>query len=136
MKRLLLSIVGTLACFISIYAQPCKVTNLFFNLRTYDPTGQSCKITFDIGWDQESNNGSKYSFVHLWLASDYPTTHNFTATNAGPLGGTGGILTSSKSFGTITILNGALSTAGYPNGATPTLTGTLTKTNLANGVVR
>ncbi len=76
MKKILLSfflITGFLAVSKTAMADPCGVSNLYFKLNTLtNNAGGSCTITFDIGWDQTSNNGNKWSFAHLWLEPDYP----------------------------------------------------------------
>lgn len=122
MKRFLLAAIFCFAAFTSVFAQPCTVTNLYFNLKSYEQSGAGCTITFDIGWDQKSNGGSKWSNVHLWLANDYPVNYSSTAApNATLL---------ANSFGTITLNNGVI--ANYPNAVTPQLSGIVSRSTLPN----
>ncbi len=132
MKKILLSfflITGFLAVSKTAMADPCGVSNLYFKLNTLtNNAGGSCTITFDIGWDQTSNNGNKWSFAHLWLEPDYP---GYTY-GSRP---TGAQLTSSNAIGTVVVQDGIVTTgsSAYPGGTTTVLGGTLVKTTIAGG---
>ncbi len=132
MKRILLSfflITGFLAVSKTAMADPCVVSNLYFKLNTLtNNAGGSCTITFDIGWDQTSNNGNKWSFAHLWLEPDYPSyTYGSRPTGAQ--------LTSSNAIGTIVVEDGIvkIGSSAYPGGTTIVLGGVLVKTAIAGG---
>lgn len=72
MKKFLLSAIMLLTgTFIhNAYAQ-CTITNLGVNLKSYNPT--TCRVQFDLSWEQEVNGGNKYAYVHLWTGALYHT---------------------------------------------------------------
>jgi len=76
MKKILLFI-GLIVCFAfvnKVQAQ-CEVSNVKIRLNstTVVPTGDSCRINFDVSFNLEHNSGNKYAWIHLWKNADYPS---------------------------------------------------------------
>ena len=56
------------------YAQACSVRNLTVKVNSITSTANSCIINADITWIQDANGGNKFSNVHIWTSTDYPST--------------------------------------------------------------
>ncbi|HSB94441.1 MAG TPA: T9SS type A sorting domain-containing protein [Flavitalea sp.] len=88
------------------HAQACSVKNLTVKVNSITSTANSCVINADITWIQDANSGNKFSNVHIWTSTNYPTTlikYSKPATAA----------ELANSLGTIVVNN--------PSSATPTL---------------
>src|SRR6476469_7991792 len=55
-------------------AQACAVKNLTVKVNSITSTPTSCIINADITWIQDANSGNKFSNVHIWTSTNYPTT--------------------------------------------------------------
>jgi hypothetical protein len=55
-------------------AQACSVRNLTVKVNSITSTANSCIINADITWIQDANGGNKFSNVHIWTSTNYPTT--------------------------------------------------------------
>ncbi|MBK5286128.1 MAG: hypothetical protein JJE25_12070, partial [Bacteroidia bacterium] len=87
MKKILLFI-GLIVCFAfvsKVRAQSCALSNVKIRLNstTVVPTGDSCRINFDVSFILEHNSGNKYAWIHLWKNADYPTL-DYTSGGAKP----------------------------------------------------
>lgn len=54
-------------------AQACSVKNLLIKVNNITSTPTSCVVNADISWIQDANFGNKYSNVHIWSSSNYPS---------------------------------------------------------------
>jgi hypothetical protein len=72
MKKFLLSAIILLAgMFIHTAYSQCTITNLGVNLKSFNAS--TCRVQFDLSWEQEVNGGNKYAYVHLWTGALYHT---------------------------------------------------------------
>ena len=56
------------------HAQACAVKNLTVKVNSITSTANSCVINADITWIQDANSGNKFSNVHIWTSTNYPST--------------------------------------------------------------
>src|SRR5688572_21864935 len=56
------------------HAQACAVRNLTVKVNSITSTANSCIINADITWIQDANSGNKFSNVHIWTSTNYPST--------------------------------------------------------------
>jgi hypothetical protein len=56
------------------HAQACAVRNLTVKVNSITSSASSCVINADITWIQDANSGNKFSNVHIWTSTNYPST--------------------------------------------------------------
>jgi len=106
------------------YSQACGVSNVGIQLVSQTNNGSGgCNVVFNLSWDQTGNNGNKWTFVHLWQASQYPALSYSQVPNSTDLAAT---------LGTLVLKDGVLQTgsSAYPNGTVTILSATSGGTSL------
>jgi hypothetical protein len=69
-KNLLFIFIVILGLYAKLNAQ-CTVSNVSVEIVSYNPG--TCQVIFNLGWQQETNNGNKFAYIHFWTADAYHT---------------------------------------------------------------
>ena len=54
------------------YGQSCSVDSVTVKLNSALTVAGTCVINIDLSWDQDNNNGNKFTNIHLWQVANYP----------------------------------------------------------------
>ncbi|MBL7747675.1 MAG: T9SS type A sorting domain-containing protein [Chitinophagaceae bacterium] len=72
MKKILIPLIAlAISGIVPKVQSQCVVTNLGVNLKSFNTS--TCRVIFDLSWEQEVNNGNKYAYIHLWTGVNYHT---------------------------------------------------------------
>ncbi len=73
MKKILLIISALFTGLVSqAQTSACDVRNIAIQLKSVVQNGSSCDVIFDLSYEQQTNNGNKYAFIHIWNSGNYP----------------------------------------------------------------
>lgn len=71
MKKILIFLfVLCLGASVNLNAQ-CTISRVSVEIVSFNSS--TCQVIFNLSWEQETNNGNKFAYIHLWKAADYHT---------------------------------------------------------------